>query len=280
MQPLTSLQNSVCKPCISLHKDLDSNRDNGKVTPGNKNVIVRSSYFLKKPSEEYGKENEMDAYKNGDNKLENVASDHVREPLTPLMEQTCEKDEKRVAVRSSYFQPSSKQKDFLNKPSEECGKENEFDAYRNGDNKLGNIASDHACAPLSPLMEQTCKTDEKRVSVRSSYFHPSSEQKAKTQIDDVLEKYSFQAHRFESSDVDEDDESKTTAKYTKKRVRSTFFKETSINENKVSKDTTISGIADDPHNSSCGGLSTNNSLECTVKRRKIAQTESPRVCPA
>ncbi|KAH6790266.1 hypothetical protein C2S51_005272 [Perilla frutescens var. frutescens] len=204
LQPFTLLQNSVCKPCISLHKDLDSDRENGKEKSGNKNVIVRSSYFLKKPSEEYGKENKSDAYKNDDKKLENVVSDH-------------------------------------------------------------------ACGPLSALTEQTCE-EEKRVLVRSSYFRPNIEQNANGQIDNVLEKYSFKTHR---SDVD-DGESNTTAKYTKHRVRSTFFEETSVNENNHSKYMTIRGIADESHNSNLRSLPTNNSLECTAKKRKIAQSESPR----
>ncbi|XP_057764075.1 exonuclease 1 [Salvia miltiorrhiza] len=197
MQPLTSLQNSVCKPCISLHKDLDSTRENGKVTSGNKNVIVRSSYFLKKSSEEKGKENESDAYENGDNKLETVAS------------------------------------------------------------------------------EQTCKKEEKRVAARRPYFRQSIKQNANVQIGNVLEKYSFQTHSSELSDVD-DCESKKTAEYPTHRVRSSFFKETSVNETNLSKDMTISGISDESHNSSLKGLSTNNSLECTAKRRKFSQTESPR----
>lgn len=199
MQPLTVLQNSVCKPCISLHKDLDSNRENGKGTSRNKNVIVRSSYFLKKPSQENGKENESDAYKNGDNKLESVAS-----------KQTCEKEDKRVAVWSPYFRPSLK---------------------HNGNGHIG----------------------------------------------DVLEKYSFHTHSSELSDVDDDGKSKETAEHPKHRVRSSFFEETSVNENNQSKEMTTSGIADESYNSSLKGMSTNNSLEWTTKRRKIAQTESPRV---
>lgn len=206
LQPLTFLQTSVCKPCIFLNKDLESDRKNGNATSGNKNVIVRSSYFLKNPSEEYGKENKSDVYKNDDDKLEN-------------------------------------------------------------------FVSDHACGPLSALMEQTCKKEDKRVSLRA-YFQPSIEQNVNGQIDNILEKYSFQTHR---SDVDDDGESKTTAKYTRHRVRSTFFNETSVNENNQSKDTTIRGIADESHNSSLRSLSTNNSLECTTKKRKIAQSKSLRI---
>lgn len=197
----------MCKPCISLHKDLDSDRENGKATSGNKNVLVRSSYFLKKPSEEYGKENKSDIYKNGDDKLENVVSNHAYEPLSALTEQTCKK--------------------------------------------------------------------EKRGSVQSSFFRPSMEQNSNGQIDNVVEKYSFKTHR---SDVDDDGgESETTAKYTKHRVRSTFFGETSVNENYQSKDTAIRSITNESHSSSLGSLSTNNSLECRVKKRKIPQSESPRV---
>ncbi|KAL7089238.1 hypothetical protein ACP275_13G176900 [Erythranthe tilingii] len=55
----TVVQNSVCKPCISLHKDLNSDRKNGKATTYVKqNGVVRSSYFLKKSGGENGKENE------------------------------------------------------------------------------------------------------------------------------------------------------------------------------------------------------------------------------
>lgn len=201
MQPLTSLQNSVCKPCISLHKDLDSSRENGKVTSGNKNVIVRSSYFMKKPNEETGKENESDVYLSGDNKLDTVVS------------------------------------------------------------------------------EKTCNTEEKRITVRSPYFRPSIKQNANGQSSNLFEKYSFQTHSSELSDVDDDGESKKIVEYPKHRVRSYFFKKTSVNENHLSKDKTISAIAEEPHNNSHQGLSTDDSLECTAKKRKLSQTESPRVCP-
>ncbi|XP_047940413.1 exonuclease 1 [Salvia hispanica] len=197
MLPLTSLQNSVCKPCISLHKDLDSNQENGKATSGNKNVIVRSSYFMKKPNEETGKENESDVYNSSDNKIDTVAS------------------------------------------------------------------------------EKTCKTEEKRITLRSPYFRPSIKQNANGQTSNLFEKYSFQARSSNLSDVDNDGESKKIVEYPKHRVRSSFFKETSVNENHLSKDKTISGVADESHNNSHQGLSTDDSLECTAKKRKLAQTESP-----
>ncbi|KAL7129777.1 hypothetical protein ABFS83_13G090700 [Erythranthe nasuta] len=55
----TVVRNSVCKPCISLHKDVNSDRKNGKATTYVKqNGVVRSSYFLKKSGGENGKENE------------------------------------------------------------------------------------------------------------------------------------------------------------------------------------------------------------------------------
>ncbi|EYU28152.1 hypothetical protein ABFS82_13G090100 [Erythranthe guttata] len=75
----TVVQNSVCKPCISLHKDLNSDRKNGKATTYVKqNGVVRSSYFLKKSGGENGKENE---------------------PLSPLLEEeACRKEEKTVRV--------------------------------------------------------------------------------------------------------------------------------------------------------------------------------------
>ncbi|KAG6416724.1 hypothetical protein SASPL_124160 [Salvia splendens] len=198
IQPLTSLQNSVCKPCISLHKDLDSSRENGKVASGNKNVIVRSSYFMKKPNEETGKENESDVYLSGDNKLDTVVS------------------------------------------------------------------------------EKTCNTEEKRITVHSPYFRPSIKQNANGQSSNLFEKYSFQTHSSELSDVDDDGESKKIVEYPKHRVRSSFFKETSVNENHLSKDKTVSAIADESHNNSHQGLSTDDSLECTAKKRKLSQTESPR----
>ncbi|KAK4482050.1 hypothetical protein RD792_011602 [Penstemon davidsonii] len=80
MQSFTSLQSAVCKPCISMNKDLDSDTEITKSKPGgNKNVIVRSSYFLNKPREE-------------------------NKPLSALLEGTSRKEEKRIIVRSSYFQ--------------------------------------------------------------------------------------------------------------------------------------------------------------------------------
>ncbi|XP_042067862.1 exonuclease 1-like [Salvia splendens] len=197
MLPLTSLQNSVCKPCISLHKDLDSNQENRKATPGNKNVIVRSSYFMKKPNGETGKENESDVYNSGDNKLDTFAS------------------------------------------------------------------------------EKTCKTEEKRITLCSPYFRPSIKQNANGQTSNLFEKYFFQTRSSKLSDVDNDGESKKIVEYPKHRVRSSFFKETSVNENHLSKDKTISGIADESHNNSHQGLSTDDSLECTAKKRKLAQTDSP-----
>ncbi|KAK6123945.1 hypothetical protein DH2020_042290 [Rehmannia glutinosa] len=100
---LTILQNSVCKPCISLHKDLDSDQETGKATFVNKNGVVRSSYFMKKSRQENGKENKRDVETNIDNKLDDVVSNHVYEPISVLHEKTSRKEEKRVTVKSPYF---------------------------------------------------------------------------------------------------------------------------------------------------------------------------------
>ncbi|KAL6546444.1 hypothetical protein OROMI_022165 [Orobanche minor] len=82
MKPFTKVQNAVCKPCISLHKEYPD-QETGKAASRNKNVIVRSSYFSKKSRDENDKEN-----KNDDSKLD-VG--------------TCRKEEKRVVVKSRYF---------------------------------------------------------------------------------------------------------------------------------------------------------------------------------
>ncbi|KAG6383607.1 hypothetical protein SASPL_156632 [Salvia splendens] len=144
------------------------------------------------------------------------------------------------------------------------GKENESDVYNSGDNKLDTFAS-----------EKTCKTEEKRITLCSPYFRPSIKQNANGQTSNLFEKYSFQTRSSKLSDVDNDGESKKIVEYPKHRVRSSFFKETSVNENHLSKDKTISGIADESHNNSHQGLSTDDSLECTAKKRKLAQTDSP-----
>ncbi|PIN22594.1 Exodeoxyribonuclease I [Handroanthus impetiginosus] len=103
MKQFTVVQTSVCKPCISLHKDLDSDQENRKSTFVNKNGIVRSSYFLKTSEEENGKENKTYVEKNGDNKLENVVSNDEYEPPSGRNE------EKIVNVQDSYFQHNVKQ---------------------------------------------------------------------------------------------------------------------------------------------------------------------------
>lgn len=213
MKPFTLLKNSVCKPCISLHKDLDSDKKNGKAASGNKNGIARSSYFLKKSREENGKENKGDVDKNYDNKFENVVSNH-------------------------------------------------------------------ACEPPSALPEGTCRKEEKRLAVQSSYFRHNIEQNANGEREKVLGKYSVQTSRF---DLDAGD-CKTTVDNRKHRVRSSYFEETAVNKNNEVpefEDLVVRGVADESCNYSIlGSLSSNNSLECTTKKRKIAQTDSPRVSAA
>lgn len=104
MRSFTTVQNPVCKPCISLHKDQDSGQENAKSTSVNENGVVRSSYFLKKSREGNGKENKSATYKNGASKLENVVASHVYEPRSALVEGTCRQEEQTVGVHNSYFQ--------------------------------------------------------------------------------------------------------------------------------------------------------------------------------
>lgn len=42
----TTVESAACKPCILLHKDFDSDIENGKTASGNKTKILRS-YFMK-----------------------------------------------------------------------------------------------------------------------------------------------------------------------------------------------------------------------------------------
>ncbi|KAK4399299.1 Exonuclease 1 [Sesamum angolense] len=181
VKPFTIVQNSVCKPCISFHKDLDSDQKNGKVMSVNENGIVRSPYFLKKSREEIGKENSYDVNKNGDNKMNNVFSSHLHEPMYALNEKTCRKDKKIVTLQSSCF----------------------------------------------------------RENIRES---------ANCEIGKTLEQYSVQTHRLDLDAVD----CTTTVDSRKNRARSSYFKKFLH-----------------------GSLSSDNPLECTMKKRKIAQTDSP-----
>lgn len=90
--------NSVCKPCTSLHKNRETEPENEKVGVGNKNVIVRSSYFMQKPRETI-----CDLSTNSDTKFENIMSSFLYKPQPALPDGKCKNVEKRV-VRSSYFQ--------------------------------------------------------------------------------------------------------------------------------------------------------------------------------
>ncbi|KAK4440107.1 Exonuclease 1 [Sesamum alatum] len=122
MKPFTIVQNSVCKPCVSLHKDLDSDRKSGKAMSVHENGIVRSRYFLKRSRDEIGKENSYDVDKNGDNKLNNVVSSHGHEPLSAMNEKTCRKDEKIVTLQSSCFRQNIRE-------SANCEIENALEEY-------------------------------------------------------------------------------------------------------------------------------------------------------
>ncbi|KAL2244721.1 UNVERIFIED_CONTAM: Exonuclease 1, partial [Sesamum indicum] len=209
MKPITIVQNSVCKPCISFHKDLDSDRKNGKMMSVNENGIVRSPYFLKKSRDEIGKENSYDVDKNGDNKLNNVVSSDVHEPLYALNEKTCRKDKKIVTLQSSCF----------------------------------------------------------RENIRES---------VNCEIEKTLEQYSVQTHRLDFDAID-----CTTVDSRKNRARSSYFEEISVSENNEdpgSGDLVIRGGFQ--RHQSCnysarGSLSSDNPLECTMKKRKIAQNDSP-----
>ncbi|KAL0398397.1 UNVERIFIED_CONTAM: Exonuclease 1 [Sesamum radiatum] len=211
MKPFTIVQNSVCKPCISFHKDLDSDRKNGKVMSVNENGIMRSPYFLKKSREEIGKENSYDVDNNGDNKL--------------------------------------------------------------------NIVSSHGHEPLYALNERTCRKDKKIVTLQSSCFRENTRESANCEIEKTLEQYSVQTHRLDLDAVD----CTTTVDSRKNRARSCYFEEISVSENNEypeSGDLVIrGGFATQRHEScnysSCGSLSCDNPLECTMKKRKIAQTDSP-----
>ncbi|KAI3456083.1 hypothetical protein Pfo_012746 [Paulownia fortunei] len=246
MKPFTILQNSVCKPCISLHKDLDSDRETGKATSGNKNVIVRSSYFLKK-SEESGKENKS-----------NLDSDRETGKATS--------GNKNVIVRSSYFLKKSK----------ESGKEDKSNVYKNGDNNLENVFPNHVYEPPSDLLEETCRKEDRKVTVQSSHFWHNIKQNPNCEIEKNIGEYSVRTNRF---DVDAGD-CKTTVDNRKHRMRSSYFEEMSVNENHEvpeSEELVIrGGVATESCNYNIrGSLSSNNSLECTTKKRKIAQTDSP-----
>ncbi|CAA0832385.1 Exonuclease 1 [Striga hermonthica] len=67
VKPLSITGNSVCKPCISLHKDLELDEENAS---GDKNIRISSSYYPKNDDDEYEK---------------------------------CRKEEKKVIVKSRYF---------------------------------------------------------------------------------------------------------------------------------------------------------------------------------
>lgn len=205
IKSFTLLKNPVCKPCTSLDKDHDSDRKKRKATSINENGIVRSTYFLKKSREE----NKIDVDKKCDNRLENVVSSHACEPLSALLEGKCQKNEKTVAVQSSYFQQK------FAKNSSDDDKEN------------------------------------------------------------VFGKFSFQTSRFDLAEAD----CKTTIHNRKNRARSSYFEESSVNENNevpMSEDFLVRNVADELCNYSIlGSPSSINSLGCTPKQRKIAQTDTP-----
>ncbi|KAL3616962.1 hypothetical protein CASFOL_039356 [Castilleja foliolosa] len=89
--PFNVRENSVCKPCVLLHKDLESDQETGKQDSRNKKVVVRSSYFTKKHKDENGMENKTDE--------------------SELDEGNCRNEEKRIDIRSLYFREKNTEND-------------------------------------------------------------------------------------------------------------------------------------------------------------------------
>ncbi|KAL0442581.1 UNVERIFIED_CONTAM: Exonuclease 1 [Sesamum latifolium] len=119
------------------------------------------------------------------------------------------------------------------------------------------------------------------VTLQSSSFWENIRESANCEIEKTLEQYSVQTHRLDLDAVD----CTTTVDSRKNRARSSYFEEISVSENNEdpeSGDLVIrGGFATQRHQScnysSCGSLSSDNPLECTMKKRKIAQTDSPTI---
>lgn len=153
MQQNNLPQSSVYKPCVVLHKDRAPDREGGKMVSKTKDVVVRSCYFLHKSTKEIYKENKIDMDQNDSNRFEN----HVYKSVSEAPDGKCRAENKKVILRSSYFQNNTTDSDNFKR-------ENEL------------VKNDAVPMHVFDFDAGECKTkiDNKRGRVRSSYFQPNS----------------------------------------------------------------------------------------------------------
>lgn len=259
ISPITELQNSVCKPCISLHKDLDSVQEDKQARSGNKNVIVRSSYFSKKSKKESNKENEINLHQNGDKKFEDIISNYAYKPLSSVssvLDGKCRKEEERVPLRSSYFQQQNtkgnvnhEREKVVANGDRDLDADGEYVQATSGDKKLivrssyflkkprketngGKIDIDKNDAEKVEDFNKKCINEEKRVIVSSYFQHKNIKGDVNCEGEKDAAEYALGICGFGSDAGD----FKTTEDVTRSRGKISHFK---YEENLGSQDLTI-----------------------------------------
>ncbi|XP_051124967.1 exonuclease 1 [Andrographis paniculata] len=150
----TAEQGSVCRPCILLQEDLGSDPEILKMGSGYKSKTVRSRYFQKDTNVEHDKKSKYPVDKNDDYRLENVVLRDVHQPLPSLFDD--KKEEKTIAVQSSYFQHNISQ-------DADCDRENALGEYP-------------VQTPMFDLVAGECQetAESRKHRVRSSYIEGAS----------------------------------------------------------------------------------------------------------
>ncbi|KAL8460782.1 hypothetical protein ACS0TY_032333 [Phlomoides rotata] len=219
--------------------------------------------------QDHGASNESEVLGFTEIKSLTLLQNPVCKPCTSL-DKDCDSDRKKRKATSINENGIVRSTYFLKKSREE----NKIDMDNKGDHKLEKVVSSNACKPLSALLEGKCGNNEKTVAVQSSYFQQNIGKNSNCDKENVFGKFSFQTRKF---DLDASD-SKTTINNRKNRLMSSYFEESSVNENnevRVSEDFVVRNVADEPCNYSIlESPSSTNSLGHTPKRRKIVQTDT------
>ncbi|XP_073300650.1 exonuclease 1 [Primulina huaijiensis] len=288
--PITDLRNSLCKPCISLHKDLDSVQEGEQTRSGNKNMIVRSSYFSKKSKKESNKENEIDLHHNGDKNMEDILSNYAYKPLSSVLAGKCRKEEKKVTVRSSDFQQQNT-KENANYEREKAVANGYRDLDADGEygqatladkkvivrssyflknprkeNNCGKIDIDNNDADKVEDVNKKCIKEEKRVIVSSYFQHKNIKEDVNCEGKKTVTEYAPDTCGFGSDAGD----FKTTVDVIRSRGKIFYSKH---KENLVFQDLVIrDDVSLGTFNNILETPSGYNSSEREAKKRKVIQT--------
>ncbi|KAL3522607.1 hypothetical protein ACH5RR_015441 [Cinchona calisaya] len=148
------LQYSIYKPCTALHKECSSYSNPTKLRTEDIDEIVRSSYFPQKEMNHIKK-------KDRDAAADNYAMFPEKYKYMPASDDSGEKMNKNVIVRSSYFKSKSMKGRIQSGKSDKASVEESVaphDKYSSGLNEI----------------EGKSTTDEGNATQRSSYFQHSS----------------------------------------------------------------------------------------------------------